>query len=29
MHYAEEVGLAEVVATMRKFGWEPARSLVK
>jgi 3-hydroxyacyl-CoA dehydrogenase len=29
MHYAEEVGLMEVVATMRRFGWEPARSLVK
>jgi 3-hydroxyacyl-CoA dehydrogenase len=29
MHYAEEVGLMEVVAAMRRFGWEPARSLVK
>ena len=29
MHYANEVGLGEVVAAMRRFGWEPARSLVK
>ena len=29
MHYADEVGLSEVTASMRKFGWEPARSLVK
>jgi 3-hydroxyacyl-CoA dehydrogenase len=29
MHYADEVGRMEVVAAMRKFGWEPARSLVK
>ena len=29
MHYANEVGLMEVVAAMKRFGWEPARSLVK
>jgi 3-hydroxyacyl-CoA dehydrogenase len=29
MHYANEVGLGEVVAAMKRFGWEPARSLVK
>jgi 3-hydroxyacyl-CoA dehydrogenase len=29
MHYANEVGLGAVVAAMRRFGWEPARSLVK
>jgi 3-hydroxyacyl-CoA dehydrogenase len=29
MHYANEVGLGEVVAAIKRFGWEPARSLVK
>jgi 3-hydroxyacyl-CoA dehydrogenase len=29
MHYAGEVGLGEVAASMKRFGWEPARSLVK
>jgi len=27
MHYANEVGLGEVVAAMHRFGWDPARSL--
>jgi len=29
MHYAGEVGLMEVTAAMKRFGWEPARSLLK
>jgi 3-hydroxyacyl-CoA dehydrogenase len=28
MHYANEVGLSSVVAAMRRFGWEPAKSLI-
>ena len=29
MHYADEVGLTSVLASVKRFGWQPAPLLVK